>query len=69
MTLIEVLDDDEMPATDLVVSMKDMIVKPVNPALEKEYNFTVKATISGGDYTITTKKKLRVLGEGTLEEI
>ena len=72
MTKLEVLDEDGKPTTDnygkpttdLVVSMENRIVKPVNPGLTKEYNFTLKATISGGDFTITSRKTLRVVGQG-----
>ena len=68
MTKLEVLDEDGKRYTDLVASMEDMIVKPVKPWLIKEYKFTLKATISGGDFTITSKKTLSVVSQGFLEE-
>jgi hypothetical protein len=44
----------------LVASVKDMTIKPVNPFLNKDYTFYVKATSSGGEFVTTTVKSLRV---------
>jgi len=72
MTNLEVLDEDGKPSTNLTVSMEDRIVKPkwINKSgWLGDYNFTLKATISGGDFTITSKKTLRVVGQEELGEI
>ena len=71
MTNLEVFDEEgKKPYTNLTVSMKDGIVKPVeSPSVSKDYNFTLKATISGEDFVITSKKTLRVVDVAQLAEI
>jgi hypothetical protein len=55
MTSLEVLDENgNKPHANLTISMKDGIVKPSKPLLEHEYHFKLRATISGGDFIITT---------------
>ena len=66
MTALEVLDEEGEPFNQMVISMKDMIVKPMDVQTPKQYNFTIKATISGGDFTVTSKKILKVIGNETL---
>ena len=57
---MEVLDENGNVSTSLRISMKDMVVIPVDSFKERDYNFTIRASISDGDYTITTNKTLKV---------
>lgn len=45
---------------DLIVKVGNDLAIPKNKLLEQEYNFIIKATISGGDFVITSNKTLRV---------
>ena len=53
---VEAVDEEENPITDLIASLQDNLIKPIDPNLTKVYNFTLKATVGGGNYIITTNK-------------
>jgi hypothetical protein len=42
------------------MSLGDSSVRPKDPTLNKDYDFKIKATDTGGDYVITDKKSLQV---------
>ena len=58
-TGIEAVDEKENVINDLEVSLEEMKIKPKQPLLRKEYNFTLKAYVNGGNFTITSNKTLR----------
>ena len=58
-TKIEAVDDKKKVIDDLEVSLEEMKIKPKQPLLRKEYNFTLKAYVNGGNFTITSNKTLR----------
>ena len=57
---LEAVDENGAAISELIASVQDMTVKPVNPLLNKDYTFYVKATSSGGGTVTTTVKSLRV---------
>jgi len=64
-TDIEAIDEGENIISDLEVSLVDNQIRPKDPKLNNEYNFTLRATVNGGNYTIGTNKTFRVWSNQT----
>ena len=55
-----VIDEGGNPMNNLIVSFEERTVKPVDPSLEIDYNFKVRAIYNYGGEAITTTKSLRI---------
>jgi hypothetical protein len=60
-TKVEPIDEEGVVIKDLIVSLEKNTIKPVNPNLKKEYKFSLKAYVNGGNFTITTNKTLNMI--------
>jgi hypothetical protein len=60
---LQVLDGDLNVTKELIVSIKNdrIYVTPKDPTLERDYNFTLNATLDKGNFLITSNKTLKVI--------
>ena len=58
-TKMEAVDEEENLIEDLEVSLEENKIKPKEVLMKKEYNFKLKAYVTGGNFSISTNKTLR----------